>query len=428
MRMLFVCHAHPDLQAGGTEIFARDLFRALRARPGIEGVFLAGTSVGQRPGSPGTPFQASNGAADEVLLWSGGFDPFYQSQIDLHGVVPGLAALLEELRPDVIHIHHLLTLGMELIGLARRIVPRARIVMTLHDYYGICANDGQMMTTDGALCHAATPDACRRCFPERTLADFRLRSLHIGEALRQVDHFIAPSRFLRDRFVGGPFADWGIPAERVCVLRNGVPAGAAAPHRDSLDRRRDRFGFFGHINRFKGAPVVLDASGRLSRAQVQHTLALHGGTAFQPSDVLEAFAKALASAPDARHGGAYARADLARLMAAVDWVVVPSIWWENAPLVIQEAFRHRRPVICADVGGMAEMVRDGIDGLHVARGDGAALAQAMRRGIDQPGLWQRLVDGIAPPPTVDDAADGHLALYAALTAVVPASKPQRRAA
>ena len=51
-------------------------------------------------------------------------------------------------------------------------------------------------------------------------------------------------------------------------------------------------------------------------------------------------------------------------MAEVDWVVVPSIWWENAPLVIQEAFRHRRPVICGDIGGMAEMVRDGVDGLH----------------------------------------------------------------
>jgi glycosyltransferase involved in cell wall biosynthesis len=246
--------------------------------------------------------------------------------------------------------------------------------------------------------------------------------------LRQVDRFIAPSRFLRDRFVAGPFAGWGIPARRIAVVRNGVSPGPAATRRDSPDGLRDRFGFFGHINRFKGAPVVLDASARLSRAGVAHSLALHGGTAFQTAPVLDAFATALAAAPDARHAGGYARADLGRLMGAVDWVVVPSIWWENAPLVIQEAFHHRRPVICADIGGMAEMVRDGTDGLHAARGDGAAFAQAMRRGIDQPGLWQRLVDGIAQPPTVAEAADAHLALYGTLRDTTTHTPHSRRAA
>jgi glycosyltransferase involved in cell wall biosynthesis len=299
--------------------------------------------------------------------------------------------------------------------------------MTLHDYYAICANDGQMMTTEGGLCHAASPDACRRCQPARTLADFRLRDLMVGQALRQVDHFVAPSRFLRDRFADGPFLDWGIPAERISVIANGVSPGRPVPHREAPDGRRDRFGFFGHINRFKGAPVALDASARLSHAGVAHSLSLHGGTAFQTAPVLEAFAKSLAAAPDARHCGAYSRADLARLMGAVDWVVMPSVWWENAPLVIQEAFFHRRPVISADVGGMAEMVHDGIDGLYAAVGDGAAFAQAMRRGIEQPGLWQRLVDGIAAPPTVADAADAHLALYAAqLAAARPAQRSMRQ--
>jgi Glycosyl transferases group 1 len=57
--------------------------------------------------------------------------------------------------------------------------------------------------------------------------------------------------------------------------------------------------------------------------------------------------------------GPYQRRDLRRLIAAVDWLVVPSIWWENSPLAIQEAFAHRRPVICSNIGGMAEKVRWG---------------------------------------------------------------------
>jgi glycosyltransferase involved in cell wall biosynthesis len=419
VKILFLCHAHPSLQAGGTEIFALDLFRQLRARPGITGAFAAGTSAAQRPASPGTPFQAPSAAsganvADEMLLWTAGFDPFFISQTDLHGVVPPLSALLAEMQPDIVHIHHLMTLGVEILALIRRLVPRARIVMTLHDYYAICPHDGQMMTAAGALCHTASPDACRGCFPDRSLSDFRLRDLHMGAALRQVDRFIAPGDFLRERFLAGPFAAWGIGPERILTLRNGTADFAVAPHRVSPDGKRDRFGFFGHINRFKGATVVLDASARLSRAGVGHSLSLHGGTAFQTPAVIDAFNAALAAAPDARHAGPYARADLVRRMAGVDWVLVPSVWWENAPLVIAEAQRQRRPVICSDVGGMAEMVRDGVDGLHAAIGDGAAFAQAMRAGIEQPALWDQLVAGIERPTSMTESAEAHLALYTEL--------------
>ena len=86
MRILFLLHAHPDLQAGGTEIFARDLFRTLRRDAGFDGLFLAGTAPHQRPQSPGTPFQAVGDQPDELLMWSGRFDPFHMSQLDLHGV------------------------------------------------------------------------------------------------------------------------------------------------------------------------------------------------------------------------------------------------------------------------------------------------------------------------------------------------------
>src|SRR5689334_2120840 len=66
MRLLFICHSHPDLQAGGTEIFSRDLFRELRRASKIDGAYLAGTSSGQRPQSPGTAFQAVGNQPDEL--------------------------------------------------------------------------------------------------------------------------------------------------------------------------------------------------------------------------------------------------------------------------------------------------------------------------------------------------------------------------
>ena len=403
MRVMFLLHAHPDLQAGGTEIFARDLFRNLRAR-GVPGILLAGTAAHQRPASPGTPFQAAGSAADEVLAWTGGFDPFFLSQIDLQGLSQPLAELLREQQPDVIHIHHVMTLGVEIIGLIRRCLPKVRIVMTLHDYYAICANDGQMVTQSGVLCHTARPDACRSCFPERSLTDFKLRDLHIGQALDQVDHFIAPSQFLRDRFIASGYAP-----DRISVVPNGFPAVDPTPTRRNL--RRDRFAFFGHINRFKGATVALEASATLSAQGVAHALSLHGGTDHQTGPTLDRFATALAKASDANYRGSYRRNEIPRLIAAADWLVFPSEWWENAPLVINEAFQHWRPVICSAIGGALELVRDGVNGLHFPVGDAASLAAAMRRAVEEPGLWQRLVDGITAPVSIDESATRHIDLY-----------------
>jgi glycosyltransferase involved in cell wall biosynthesis len=417
VRILFLSHSHPDLQAGGTEIFSLDLFRELRSRDRIRGAYLAGTSAGQRSVAPGTAFQAVGTASDELLMWTAGFDSFYLSQTDLHGVVPEFASLLRKLRPDVVHIHHTLQLGMELVTMIKRVLPSTQIVMTLHDFYAICANDGQMHTTAGVPCSKASIDACHRCLPDHPATDFRLRELQIRGALRAVDRFISPSEFLRDRFIA-----WGIAPDQIEVIRNGLPPLPRAAVRQTQDGRRDRFGFFGHINRFKGATVALDASARLSRSGVTHQISLHGSSAYQAQDTLDAFARSLDAAPDAIHRGAYVREEQARLIAGVDWVVVPSVWWENAPLVIQEAFAHGRPVICSDVGGMAEAVRDGTDGLHFSRGDARSLAQTMQRAIEQPGLWQRLVDGIQPARTIQDAADEHLALYNSLISATAAPR------
>ncbi|WP_439597842.1 glycosyltransferase family 4 protein [Falsiroseomonas sp.] len=405
MRLLVFCHNHPDLQPGGTEVVARGLFRALRDRHGVEGLFLGAVTAQHRERRPGTLFQSIGAHADEMLVWLSHFDRFHLSQVDSWGLAE-LVEVVADYQPDIVHFHHLLYFGLETLELVRRVAPRARIVVTLHDFFALCPQEGQLLTTDGRLCPGPSADGCRRCFPGRGSTDLVLREIAVRGAMAGVDLLLAPSDFLRDRFIA---AGWD--GARIEVMRNGIAEGPAAPPRLAPDGRRDRFGFFGHINRFKGSMVALAASARLSRQGVAHDLALHGGTAFQPDDFLENFKAALEAAPDARHHGLYTAADMPARMAAVDWVVMPSIWWENAPLVVQEAFRHGRPVICGDVGGMAESVRDGVDGLHFPVGDAIGLAQVMRRAAEEPGLWDRLAQGIAPPRSLDQAAAAHLALY-----------------
>jgi glycosyltransferase involved in cell wall biosynthesis len=80
-------------------------------------------------------------------------------------------------------------------------------------------------------------------------------------------------------------------------------------------------------------------------------------------------------------------------------VVVPSVWYENSPNTILEAFAHHTPVIVSALGGMAELVQDGVNGLHFAPRDPSDLAAKLRRLIDDRQLMARLQAGIAPVKT-----------------------------
>lgn len=417
-RVLVVCHGHPDLVPGGTELVARDLCDALRSGGEAETMFLgcvtrlhrqprpSGRLQGmpRRAAEPSTPQAA--GRADEMLMWVGGYDPFMMAQTEAADFAKTLKEVLAEFAPDVVHFHHLSLIGLEALALVRRFRPRARIVVTLHDYMAICANDGLMVERDsGVRCRAAAPDACHRCFPDVPQSRFRVRQLHVQSMFGLVDRFVAPSRFLRDRFV-----QWGLAPERIAVIANAVPGRRGTARHDSGDGLHRRFAYFGNIAPHKGVLVALAAARRLTAQPVAFDI--HGGLNFQDGTFRADFETALAAAAEtANWRGPYRREDVPDLMAGTGWVVVPSTWWENAPLVILEAFRQGRPVICSDIGGMAEMVQDDVNGLHFRAGDAADLARVMRRAAGDSRLWQRLAAGVPRVPQPGDAARMHLELY-----------------
>jgi glycosyltransferase involved in cell wall biosynthesis len=103
-------------------------------------------------------------------------------------------------------------------------------------------------------------------------------------------------------------------------------------------------------------------------------------------------------------------------MRQVDWVVVPSIWWENSPLVIQEAFLHGRPLITSDIGGMKEKVTDGVNGIHFRVGSAEDLADKLSQVLHDDTAWQRLHDAVPTPLSHADSAAQHLELYHILRA------------
>jgi glycosyltransferase involved in cell wall biosynthesis len=400
-KVLYVVHNHPAVMPGGAETYALELYGAMRDSGRYDPILLART---------GPPVSRTGRVHEGTLLEPVGGDPnqyFFHTDIADYDWFLSTSRnkdvytkfyrdFLAAYRPEVVHFQHTLFLGYDILRETRRTLPDSAIVYTLHEYVPICHNNGQMFRTTGERCLAASPRRCHECFPAIPPQEFFLRERFIKSHLGVVDRFVSPSRFLADRY-----ADWGIARDRITVEENGRPPLLAAPARgeedDAGDGFRNRIGYFGQFTAFKGADVLLTAMKLLTERTAAHpTLRLHGANIeHQPEDFQALFRSLLETAgDDVTLVGRYRPDELSALMRAVDWVVVPSIWWENAPLVIQEAFAHGRPVICSDIGGMAEKVTDGVDGLHFRAGDPRSLADTIERALATPGLWERLRAGI----------------------------------
>ena len=253
MRILQVAHDHPDWTQGGTEILAHDLARALDSRAGVSARFLAASTSLQEPDAAPGSLRAHG---EDLVLQTGAYDRFSMTRLDGTEWIAALGGVLERLRPDVVHLHGLDRIGAEVLAVVRRLAPRARIVLTLHDYQLICPNEGLLVTTgEGARCRGARPDRCRRCFPAQGAARHALRKAHLLALLETVDVFVAPSAFLAERFV-----EWGIAPQRIRLVPNAVAVAPAAGDGGGRSRR-NRFGFFGNVARHKGALVLLGGGG-----------------------------------------------------------------------------------------------------------------------------------------------------------------------
>jgi glycosyltransferase involved in cell wall biosynthesis len=321
------------------------------------------------------------------------FDWLLNSTREKATITTHLRDFLLAQQPDVVHFQHTLFIGMEAIREVRNTLPDAAIVYTLHEFLPICHRHGQMLrATDEEPCMEESPRRCHECFPEVAPQEFLMRKRFIQSHMSLVDQFIAPSKFLGERY-----ADWGIPEEKIRVEEYGRLPLSYAPA-NPRRKKRNRFGFFGQFSHYKGVNVVLQAAKRLAADGVDATIWLHGANLeIQPPEFQEEFAELLeASGDSVVMIGRYDHDQLGALMENVDWVFVPSRWWENSPLVIQEAFMHGRPVICSDIGGMAEKVTNGVDGLHFRVGDPEDLARVVTQAAESPQLWRSLAGGISP--------------------------------
>ena len=416
MKVLLVCMHHPELVRGGSQQVAHELFEGLRAAPGVEPVLLASIDHSSlalfKNGARITGF---DGRADEFVFLSQDYDYAWQKSGSA-ALAEAFAAFLRLIRPEVVHFHHFMTLGIDFLTLTRRVLPQARIVFTAHEFVTICAAGGQMRRlTDNSLCARASAVRCHQCLPERPPEHYFMRAMWMRRHLEAVDVFTTPSRFMADMFV-----EWGLAREKFVHVTNGqdLPRAPALPTLPGA--RRNRFGFFGQLVDTKGVQVILEAAALLRAGGFEDfTVEINGGNInFATPECragIEAFLAAEAQRPVAERNvifnGGYHPGQLQGLMARIGWCLVPSLWWEVFCLVISEAWAFGRPVIASNVGGPAERITDGVDGLLFELGDARALAETMRRAATEEGLWERLSAGIAPPPSRAAMTQGFVEVY-----------------
>lgn len=459
MRILIISHGHPAFHPGGGEIFAYGLYRSLRDK-GADVYFLGCVFEELISGQQRDGLSLVDDDPRVTILKIPAFHLFLNSQMEREILTVHFSEYLKKLMPTVVHFHHTFLIGVEGLRVVRNMLPGSKILLTLHDFMSMCHRDGQMVRTkDMELCETSLPWRCNGCFPEISPTQFRLREVFIKNHLEMVDHFLCPSLFLLNRY-----AEWGLPANKLSYVANGhiltlsdssdsedpeqlsqndlaFQESSKTPFRFSpgrlklldLFRRkhnggsgenksrsiffthspRNRFAYFGQLTPFKGIDVLLRAVEIMTKQEANKIhLEIYGTAALQE----DSFQNSLMQQIDSMAGtviyrGPYRPENAATLMKEHDWIIVPSIWWENSPLTIEEAMIAKRPVICSNIGGMKEKVQPYRDGLHFQVGDANDLAMTMQTAMKTKSLWKKLNKKMRNACSMTDCVEIHLGLY-----------------
>lgn len=411
MRILYLIHGHERFSKGGAEAAAFSLFHSMSRLEDCECWILSAFPIGNHAIQLGS-LQSADKRGREYILGAQ-CEYFYLKSIDIAAIKPAIARLISEVKPDIIHLHHYINFGIDVIPLLQTLAPGAKIVVTLHEYLALCLHNGQMVTTQNlSLCQEPSPLACSHCFPGTSQNDIFLRLSYTALTLGSVDKLLSPSHFLIDRYRA-----CGIDHPNFQCIENGLPLDIyAATHEETALASTgplNRFAYFGQLNRYKGLLILLKAIAILKQNGIKDFLVTINGANLesQPQDFQEQFNLLAKQVGDlVLIAGPYNKEELKSRMLQSDWTIVPSIWWENSPVVIQESFYFKRPVIGSNIGGISEKIK-GRGGLEFEVANPLSLAQALETCLGNAALHARLQQEMQPAFSAEQCALAHRDIY-----------------
>jgi glycosyltransferase involved in cell wall biosynthesis len=322
-----------------------------------------------------------------------------------------ISELIDVTRTDLFHLF-----GGYLLNVAALQASRSKgvpSIVSLTDFWYLCPNI-QMVRSSGEVSTFPIEEwECGRCMGEKrrryrwlgrifpsvmafywkhqskTLIDIKRRmSLLIGE-LNLASLIISPSNFLREAYIR-----YGVDPQKIIFSRQGVDLSAfpeCIPDKKSTAILR--VGYIGQIVNIKGVHILIEAINKLGTLPIQ--LNIFGDLTKYPNYVKE-LRTMTGNNPNIQFKGEFDRKDLLQVMDGIDVLVVPSLWYENSPNIILEAFATCTPVIVSDLGGMAELVRHQENGLLFKPGDSTNLAEQIQLVQESPSLREKFTRPFEP--------------------------------
>ncbi len=399
MKIVKIIHGYPMRYNAGSEVYSQTLCHGLADRHEVHVFTREEDSF-----APDFQIRTEHDDVDPRIKIHLVNNPRLKDRYRAAGIDQRFATLLETVEPDIVHVGHLNHLSTSLLReAALRDIP---IIYTLHDYWVMCPR-GQFMQTFPKdptdlwmACDGQDNRKCaERCYsryfsgnPDEHETDVtywsdwvKRRMQHVREMTELVDYFVAPARYLSNRY----HDDFGIPRGKLIHLDYGFDRGRMAG-RLRQSNEPFTFGYIGTHIPAKGIHDLIRAFGRLEGSAI---LRIWGRPRGQDTDALKGMIKALPESlrervewlPEYRNQHL-----VPDVFNRCDAIVVPSVWVENSPLVIHEAQQARVPVITADAGGMAEYVEHGVNGLLFEHRSFTALSEQMQRFVDDPELAKNL--------------------------------------
>jgi glycosyltransferase involved in cell wall biosynthesis len=439
MKILLIIHGFPPRQAAGSEIYTRMLANQLSQRDDVTVLTrTADNRVEEYAVSMECVERFNVISINNTLKYRKSFSDKYVN----HHIGAIFSKILTEQKPDIVHIGHLIGLSTAIIDEIKKLnIP---IVYTLHDFWLICPT-GRFIKEPSTVCHAPSVLECKKCLAPQLLVNrgsnrlirhtkkmtgkyrigqrayshlekfykyysaFRIRHPKPqldGEIIKRrermqrifelVDCFIAPSKFLLKKFTS-----LGLAENKVIHLDYGFHT---EPFKGIKHKKSGklRLGYIGTLIPPKGVHVLLGAFSKITSPRVE--LRIHGAFDEQNDDYRSYSnrLRALFHQKNVIWYGAYKNQTLNRILSEIDLLIVPSIWYENSPLVIHEAFMAQVPVITSNAGGMAELVQHGVNGYLFEMGSENDLLRYIQRIIDQPDLLDAFRSKL---PKVTDIGD-----------------------
>jgi len=457
MKILMPVHFFLPDHSAGTEVYTYNLARALAARGHQVELFCSEKELSRR--SYSLSERNVDGLRCHVMVNNLDHDEFSETFSNPRAEA-AFQRVLSAFAPQIVHVQHLMLLSMGLPRLSR--LAGARTVMTLNDFWLFCARFGQLLLPNGHLCDGPNLADCARCLqdftfsqgrPEKVVirllqatrelagvdlaplvywaqdrskllrrrkqgaggsskaghaADLREELLHrirkVNQLIECVDVFLSPSNTVAERVI-----EWGIPRSQVRVSRYGIDI-APFEHATTPEERPDAritFGYVGTLAPHKGVHVLLEALRRLPAGSCRLKVYGSDGHYLEYGRLLRELADGL----DVEFCGMMDRLRIGEAFRSIDCLVMPSLWLENSPVVIQEAFAAGVPVIASGQGGMAELIDDGRSGRLFPAGDTVALARHMAAIVASPTTLRTWSVSMDPPRTIEDDAACCEALY-----------------